>query len=117
MTEGRSGKALVLPIAAVLVAALAITLAYKVTQPSRDHMSFERLPAGGNQTAFSLDFKATHAALFLEDHLKTVAQTGVSDETVKLRVDSMRETLQKLTGSAGPSWVVLWEGTTIQITG
>ncbi|MFO1533780.1 MAG: hypothetical protein ABR562_08845 [Thermoplasmatota archaeon] len=113
-----SGKAIVAAFAVVAVAAAALFVAYAVQQHGAPAvaMRFECCaPAPANTTATVLDYKPVHAAYFLEDHLDTAALRGNSAEDVRLRVESMQETLAKLTGIAGPEWWVAWEGDVVHV--
>jgi hypothetical protein len=113
----QAGKAVVLAFAAIIVAAAALFVAYKV-QESRQGpiaMRFERAPAPANATVTELAYKPVHKAPFLQDHLETAALRGNSSETVRLRVEWMRDTLRHLTGSAGPEWWVSWQGAVVHV--
>lgn len=119
----RAGQAIVLAFAVVILAASVVAVAYKAQEagtPARS-MRFERWDdqdlenrgfAGGVQ---ALEFRAVHSTYFLEDHLDTASQKGHSEERVRLRVDSLTETLVRLTGQPGPTWFVSWEGVVIRV--
>lgn len=116
---GVSGKPLVLFFAAVILVAAVIVVAYKLQERGLppQSMAFERLPeapAGVNATV--LPYKQVHAANFLEDHLNTAIGAGTSAESDLLRIDSMRQTLLQVMASAGPVWVVDWDGHVVRIT-
>lgn len=113
----QAGKAIVVVFAAIIIAAALLFVAYKARESGEPPLSmrFERVPPPANATVHELEYKSVHAALYLQDHLDTARDQGQSTEDLRLRVLSLRDTLNGLTGSAGPEWWVDWEGATVHI--
>ncbi|HEX2066171.1 MAG TPA: hypothetical protein VHI93_05095 [Candidatus Thermoplasmatota archaeon] len=115
-----TGTLIALVFAAILVLGLVFAAAYKAHEARLPPVAvtFHRLQdAPANATVHTLDFRAVHDRdPFLEDHLDTARQHGLSREAQRLRVERMHETLQALTGSGGPLLLVQWQDTVVQVT-
>lgn len=119
MEPERQSRLIVGTIAAVVVLAVAVVVAYQVQRAGSvpETMRFElhdEMLESVNATV--LDFEEVHRALFLEDHLDTAIDAGVSVETVQLRIDQLRATLHDLTRAEGPVWNVKWNGHLVVVT-
>lgn len=115
---GVDGRWLVLPVLVVVALAVAMVGAYTVVTwgEPRERMEFVRLD-GVDPSAPVLDAKEVRTLdRFLDAHLHKTEDVGVSVETIALRVDAMRTSLERLTQSAGPAWVVTWSGHTFRVT-
>ena len=116
-----SGKAIVIPVAILLLLALAVVAVHEWQQlgDPATTMSFARLEPGANATgAHLLTFDAVHKEHedpFLEDHLDTAVELGESRESEVLRIERMQATLEAITGHPGPSWLVTWRGVQVQV--
>ena len=115
MTERNvPGRWLVLPIAAAVLVAAVVVVGYKVQGAPEQRIDFQRV--AGNATVAPLDPAKVHADRFLERHLDLAAQRGASSDDVALRVEGMARTLESITGSPGPEWVVGWKGETVRVS-
>jgi hypothetical protein len=97
--------------------ALGLLLAWRDAAAPAAAMRFERAHAApANATVTDLPYREVHAAAFLEDHLDAALSTGNSTDGLRGRVQLLQETLEDLTGSAGPEWWVRWQGVLVRIT-
>ncbi len=115
-----SGRKLVLPLFLVIALAAVVVGVYKSQEQAGPPLRFERVGVlAGNTTApanaTALPFKPVHDAYFLEDHLVTAAQKGNSTESIRLRVETMQDTLRGLTGHGAP-WLVVWNSAVVRVT-
>jgi hypothetical protein len=114
-----SGTTIALVFAGIIAAGAIILSLYKAHEAGKTpaSVSFERIEtsASENQTVHALEFRAVHALPFLEDHLQTAIETGWSNETVRLRVESMRDSLHQMLGDTGDVFLVGWEGNVVRV--
>jgi hypothetical protein len=114
------GKAIPIFFAAVVVVGAGIVVAYKIQEARLPPISLtiERVDAtaAGNATIHHLDPTDVHRQNFLEAHLETAGERGVSIETERIRVETMRDYIRGVTGAGGPMWYVEWNGAIERVT-
>lgn len=111
------GRVIVLFFGAIVALATIVMVAYKWVEPDEPiAMTFDRLDPEGNVTVHDLEYDAIHrTGTMLEEHLDYASHWGGSRENVRLRIETMVQQLESVTGHDGPEWWVRWDGRILRI--
>jgi hypothetical protein len=113
---GIPGKRLVLPLALVILAGALVAVLYFVHEQGLGPVSADFTVVSPDANATILDAREVQRAdKFLESHLDLARETGATNETVRLRVESMLESLRALCGETGTTFVVQWKDVTLRV--